>query len=276
MRTALYRSPTFGGGSWLAHGSMASGVQLDDQRRYDRLMRTDLRPLSGYFARAGRRTLAVMPRITKPWPTGDWFGFDRTLVAGDFDYRGPAFGWANMPDQYVLDAVARSALAPPRGPIFAEFVLVSSHAPFHVQPTFVADWDIIGDGSIFHTHPKKTFPITWPDLSGAGEAYATSIAYDLRTIAAWLERSAGADALAIVSGDHQPARDLTGPDAPFDVPAHVISRRTDLVEAFAARGYGPGFRPRLESDAPPMSTFFFDLLATLSRAASRSDDHYAH
>ena len=59
-----------------------------------------------------------------------------------------------------------------------------------------------------------------------------------------LEQPSPRDYLMILVGDHQPASSVTGPDAPWDVPVHVITSRPELVERFRALGFQPGLEPR--------------------------------
>eukprot|EP01035_Chromulina_nebulosa_P048711 gene48711-66128_t len=61
-------SPTVGGLSWLAHGTFLSGLWVDSQARYDRLMISQRPSLNRLFRDAGWKTTAVMPAITMDWP----------------------------------------------------------------------------------------------------------------------------------------------------------------------------------------------------------------
>src|SRR5690606_34256581 len=58
-RSAFLTSPTFGGVSWLAHATLQSGVWVDTQTKYARLMTEDRMTLSSAFGDAGWRTVAV-------------------------------------------------------------------------------------------------------------------------------------------------------------------------------------------------------------------------
>ncbi len=259
------RSPTFGGASWLAFGTLESGVWLPDQLRYAYLVASRVPPLAAYFARAGYRTLSIMPGTTMPWPEGRYFGYQREYHARDLDYRGPAFGFAPMPDQFVLDRIFRREIAGHKGPLFIRYVLVSTHAPFHRQPVYLPDWELIGDGSVFHQLEPVVFPNNWPDLTEATEAYLTAIKYELTVLGHYLTRFAHDDALIIILGDHQPNAHITGPNAPSLVPMHVISRQPEVLEPFRQMGFSPGIIP---ADAPPfgsMQDFLPDFLAAFSR-----------
>ena len=259
------RSPTFGGASWLAFGTLESGVWLSDQLRYAYLVASRVPPLASYFARAGYRTLSIMPGTTMPWPEGRYFGYQREYHARDLDYRGPAFGFAPMPDQFVLDRVYRREIMPHEGPLFIRYVLVSTHAPFHRQPVYLPDWELVGDGSVYHQLAPVEFPNNWPDLTEATEAYLTAIRYELTVLGHYLTRFAHDDALIIVLGDHQPNAHITGSEAPSLVPVHVICRDASVLAPFRQMGFAPGVVP---DDKPPfggMQDFLPDLLAAFSR-----------
>ena len=46
--------------------------------------------------------MAVVPSNTRPWEAGtSFYGFDAVLDSRNMGYRGPAFGYARMPDQYT-------------------------------------------------------------------------------------------------------------------------------------------------------------------------------
>lgn len=207
-------SPTYGGTSWLAHGTLASGVKLTSQALFDLLVTSKAKTLAGYFNRAGYRTVSVMPGTKWPWPEGAFFGYQKKYYTRDFDYKGPQYGWSPMPDQYVLDSIYRREIRNRMQPLFIEYVLISSHAPFHCQPPYVDDWSQIGDGSIFGKREIITFPIVWPDLSNAAEAYIASLSYEFEVLKAYLEQYINDDALIIIVGDHQPNVQITGEDRP--------------------------------------------------------------
>ena len=134
-------SPTFGGGSWLAHATMASGVRLNDPALYSELFGSGRKLLPGYFKDAGWRAIDIMPGTKAPSAEAGAWDFDREVYAAELDYRGPAFGWFAIPDQFTLDRATaiREALAPDP-PVFTQIVLVSSHLPFSPVPPYLSDW----------------------------------------------------------------------------------------------------------------------------------------
>ena len=55
-RSGYLTSPTAGGGSWLAHATLLSGLWIDSQQRYRNLVASDRLTLTGAFRGAGWRT----------------------------------------------------------------------------------------------------------------------------------------------------------------------------------------------------------------------------
>ena len=107
-RSAFLTSPTAGGGSWLAHSTLQSGLWIDNQRRYGDLVASDRLTLSGAFQRAGWRTVGVHRPTTADWPEGaSFYGYDQIYDCQHLGYRGPNFSFATIPDQYTLSAFER-------------------------------------------------------------------------------------------------------------------------------------------------------------------------
>lgn len=258
-------SPTFGGLSWLAFGTLESGVWLPDQLHFDLLLKSTVPPLAAYFNRAGYRTVSVLPGTTRPWPEGTYFDYTRTYAAVDLDYQGPPFDWSPMPDQYVLQVVHQQEIAVRRRPLFIRYMLTSTHASFKRQPAYLDDWSAIDRGRIYHDLPAINFNVNWPDLTKAGPAYLAAIRYDFTVLQAYFTRFIQDGALIILLGDHQPNAQITGPGASFLVPVHVISRNGALLEPFGRMGYSPGFVPHHAPPEKGMHDFLSDFLAAFSR-----------
>lgn len=265
MCSAYLTAPTFGGGSWLSHATLASGVRIDSQIAHDLLLASALTPLADYFNRAGYRTVRAMPGTQWPWPEGAFYRYERTLIASDFDYRGPTFGFAPMPDQFVLDWVARRIIRDTARPLFVEVILTGSHAAFDIQAPYLDDWDLIGDGSVFHTVPPVRFPFGWIRLSEASPAYSAAIAHVIILLRDFIRRHIDPDGLVIIVGDHQPCAELMDSNQPWSVPVHVISGNPDFIRNFARRGYTPGLVPMQPQAHPGMETLFWDLIEGFSR-----------
>lgn len=265
MVTHCLRSPTFGGTSWLSFGTLETGVWVDNQIHYNFLVNSEVQPLASYFNRAGYRTVSVMPGVTLPWPEGSFFSYETNYYAKDFGYRGPAFGWSPMPDQFVLKKIYQKEILPRKKPLFVRYVMISSHAPFHLQPPYINDWETIGDGEVYHQLDPVTYPVNWPDLSNAAEAYLRSISYEFEVLAEYLSSYLEKDSLVIIMGDHQPNAQLTEDNPTWLVPVHILSSNHELLEPFKRLGYKEGMTPNNPPPFPKMDTFLYDFLSAFSR-----------
>ncbi|HUB95841.1 MAG TPA: hypothetical protein VL993_07990 [Stellaceae bacterium] len=258
-------SPVFGAGSWLAHGTMASGLKLDPF--LDRLVtESDRRTLGRDMKESGHETVAVMPGIKSPWPESTFWGFEADLFDAQLHYSGPQFGWFGIPDQYTLERFADAALTPDHPPLFAEIVLVSSHTPFAPVPPYVEDWRDAG-------RYDSVSPAQWsvishsPDWQHLERSYVESIVYDFRTLGGFLAKVPG-NGLVIILGDHQPPGIVSGETQPWTVPIHVLSRDPALLEPFRHAGYVDGAVPPRTGTVKGMESFLGDFLAFYSTAGS--------
>jgi hypothetical protein len=257
-RSAFLTSPTFGGISWLAHSTFQSGLWIDDQKRYDRLVAGDRSTLSSAFRRAGWRTVADVPSNREDWPQGtSFYHYDTIYDARNVGYAGPDFSYASMPDQYVLSAFQRLELtAPDHPPVMAEIDLVSSHGPWAPLPHMI-DWNSVGDGSVFdEMSARGQSPeslLGRPDLVRA--AYGQSIQYSLTAMISFLQTFDDPNLVVVMLGDHQPATIVSGAGAGHDVPISIISRDSAVVDQIGSWGWDDGLRPGEHAPVWPMDAF---------------------
>lgn len=242
-RSGWLTSPTVGGLSWLAHGTLLSGLWVSNQSRYDRMITSERRSLNRLFRASGWRTAAVMPAITLDWPESAYFGYDHVHAAAGLGYKGKPFNWVTMPDQYTLAAFEK--LERPQGhqPVMAEIALISSHAPWTPIPSLV-DWDKIGDGTIFNGQAESGDPasVVWADPERVRSQYAASIDYALETLGSYMARY-GKNTLFILLGDHQPASIITGEGASRDVPVHIVAGNPEVLKRLDRWKWQPGMLP---------------------------------
>ncbi|WP_294643637.1 sulfatase-like hydrolase/transferase [uncultured Aureimonas sp.] len=253
-RSGWLRSPVAGGQSWLAHGTMLSGLTIDNQTRYESLLQSDHESLNALFRGAGWRTVAVMPAITMPWPEAGWFRYDEILAAKDLDYRGRPFNWVTMPDQFTLLRIGE-ILQRTSQPVMLQTALISSHAPWTPIPTIVP-WETIGDGHVFDAQATSGVApeVLWRDPQRVRENYGLSIDYAIEAVGAFVDRFAR-DAVVIVVGDHQPAELVTGPDATRDVPLHILTADPRILDRLDGWGLVPGMVPGPAAPVLPMQDF---------------------
>ena len=256
VRSGLMESPIRGGQSWLAHGTFMSGARLGDQGLYNLMLTSGRLSLARYFNRAGYKTLAVMPALNRPWPEGEFWGFEKIWRTEDMGYAGPHFGWAAIPDQYTLDFIHRQEKRNRDRPLFIEYALISSHGPWEPLPPLLDDWENLGDGSVFKGAKAAGEPSAYqPMWSDITRKYVDSVDYTLKALQEYVTRYVTDDSLIIILGDHQPAPLITGEGASRSVPVHIISRDPELLAPFEEWGFIPGMVPKTGPATLPMEQF---------------------
>lgn len=262
-------SPIAGGQSWLAHGTLESGLWLPHQSFYNALLATERLTLTKAFAKRGHRTVAMKPAIIMPWPEGPGFGFEQIYAAEDMGYGGLPYNWVTMPDQYTMSAFEQFERSDTnRGrPVFAEFSLISSHAPWTHIPPVVEDWSSIGDGALFSTWAEIGDPphVVWADPERVREQYGKSIRYVLDMLTSYAVEHVDDSTLMIIVGDHQPAPLVTGEEATRDVPFHVVTGNPELLQPFLNWGLVPGMHPEEDAEVRRMDVFRDWFLEAFSR-----------
>lgn len=247
--SAFVESPTFGGSSWFAHISFLSGLRVGDPDVNALLMTERRQTLVTTFARRGYRTIAMMPGLWYRWPEGSFYGFQDIYDGRRIDYRGPGFGWWDMPDQFVLARLDEQETArTDRAPLFVFYPTVSTHAPFGPRAPYQPDWPRMLSSMPFEPDDLDRAYAEEPDWMNLAPDYTAAVAYAYETFAGYVRQRAGSDYVMILIGDHQPPAVVSGERAPWDVPVHIITNRQHLLDALTARGFRAGLtpsRPRL-------------------------------
>jgi hypothetical protein len=262
-------SSTYGGRSWLAHATLSTGVRTVDQFQLELLRVAQPKTLAQAFGDAGYRTVLVQPATRHVPPLKDFHHFQNHYFTKELGYSGPEFGWSPMPDQFALDFVRRREASNPGTPLFLEYALTSSHAPWSDLPPIIEDWAALGDGSIYEREAGTHFAGGWLELGGASDAYARSIVYDLEVLRRYITGFIKDESLVIVLGDHQPHSEVTDQNPAAGVPVHVLSRNSALIDPFRARGYTRGMLARTAGPHPGLETFMTDLLSDFSAGAAK-------
>jgi hypothetical protein len=249
--SAFVTSPTFGGSSWFAHSSFLSGIEVADPDRYAVLLTQHRPTLPLTFKKAGYRAVAMMPGLKQSWPEGAFYGFDQIYGADALDYRGPAFGWWRIPDQFSLAALdAREIGTQPRKPLFVFFPTINTHMPFRPTPPLQEDWPRVLSNTPFDAADVQRSITETPQWTNMGSSYAGSVRYAFEVLAGYVRYRPAGHFVLIVLGDHQPAANVSGENASWDVPVHVISDRPDVLEALKKRGFVTGTQPPGRSIGP--------------------------
>ena len=241
-------SPTFGGGSWLAHISLMSGMEIRDPGDYAVLMTQKRDTLPKKFEAAGYHAIAVMPGMRADWPEGSFYGFDAIYGEREVDYRGPDFGWWRIPDQFTFARVQE--LAEQSGehkPLFLFLPTINTHIPFLPVPPYQPDWQRLEGSDAFSKVETQASLARTPDWMSLGRPYADSFVYTFTYLSGYLQQRMPRDSVLILLGDHQPAASVTGVNARWDVPVHVITSNAAIGSALLAAGFVEGV------DLPPNS-----------------------
>jgi hypothetical protein len=249
-------SPTAGGGSWLAHSTLLSGLWINKQNRYRNLTSSNRLTLTSAFAKAGFDTMSIMPGATRAWPEGNFYGYDKVYDSRNTGYQGPPFAWAPQPDQYTLSWFEKNVHGPAHDPMFVELPLVSSHTPWAPLPQLI-DWDDVGDGSIYkeiQLEGKKVGSI-WKDPVKLRREYSRSIQYTMATVISWLERYGDENTVMVLLGDHQPSSLIVGDGASRDVPITLLAKDKNVMAKAADWGWTDGIKPDPKAPIWPMDQF---------------------
>jgi hypothetical protein len=252
-------SPTFGGASWLAHGALLAGIDTRDPADHALLLSTDRPTLVRHFSAHGYRTVGWMPGLQRPWPEGRFYGFERIADADGGGYAGLPFGFWRIPDQASMALIheqefggrfagepapgAGRSVGAPRRPRLVVFPTVSTHAPFAALPPLAEDWSRLTGAEAFSREAvaaAEALPVSWTD---ALPAYLAAMRYQFGWLTAYVADHAPADLVLIVIGDHQPIGAVSGPEQPWEVPVHVVSRDRALLARLERAGFVPGLMP---------------------------------
>jgi phosphatidylglycerophosphate synthase len=248
-RSGWLTSSTYGGGSWLAHGTLEAGVWANSPGRYSALIASKRLTLPALFQRAGWRTVADVPSTHGSWPEGkSFYHYEKIWDRENLGYHGPKYGFSPMPDQYTFQALQKLELAKRnRPPIFSEIDTTSSHEPWTRIPPLIA-WNGLGNGSIF-----DRLPIDRAGLTDTQQGYAQSIEYSLRTLYSFIERYGNKNTVLIVLGDHQPSRVIE--QANREVPITIIAHDPKVLRRLSGWGWTDGMLPGSTAPVWRMSAF---------------------
>lgn len=242
--SAFLKSPTFAGGSDLAHLTLLSGIDLSDPMRHDVLLTTQRETLITLFKANGYQTFGVYPGVFWPWPERAFYRFDHYVDGPALAYPGPAIGYWKIPDQF--SAAKLEALYPRKGsakPRFTFFPTITTHLPFSPVPPFQSDWARLLSEQPFDEAELQRALAERPNWTLMRPDYIRMMGYAYQWLGAYLREQAGREAFYILVGDHQPAATVTGEGANWDVPVYLVSKNERLLQRFVMMGYHSGVEP---------------------------------
>lgn len=242
--SAFVRSPTFAGGSDLAHLGLLAGIDLSVPRRHDLLLTTRRPTLITLLHELGYQTFGVYHAVSWEWPERAFYGYDHYLDARALDYRGPTLGFWAIPDQF---AFARFEQLHPRRadgkPRFVFFPTITSHLPFGPVPPYQPDWTRLLSPQPFDPADMARLQAQRPDWLNLRPGYIGMVDYSYRWLGGYFAQPFARDRVTVLVGDHQPASGVTGEGASWDVPVHVVSDDQRVLRRFEALGFVRGMAP---------------------------------
>jgi hypothetical protein len=264
--SAFATATVSGGRSWIAEGNILMGTPIRYEAVFQHIVAQKPANFVGFLNQNGYETALLAPadRDRAGFHPVNRYGFGQLFSYDQLGYRGVPIGWGLIPDQYSLAFVERHFLSKATRPVFLNFHMVSSHAPWSEVPKFEADPAqlLISQNAAPNDEAlgAEALDISFRRFSrGSGrfaymrrfdaamrEGYQSTIEYDLRTITQYLARR-DEDAFVIVIGDHQPpviARD----DKSFDAPLHVLARDPARLAPLLTHGFVGGLA--LDAKAP--------------------------
>jgi Sulfatase len=264
--SAFATATVSGGRSWIAEGTLLMGMPIRYESVFQHLVAQHPPSLVSYLDQAGYHTMLLAPadRDRRGAHVENRYGFDQLITYANLDYRGPPIGWGLVPDGFSLAYAERHLLAARAEPVFLDFHMVSSHAPWEDVPALEADTSEVAQEQRIPEYGSTALEQVATPLGryDRGErsfmwmgqlddqlrrGYQATISYDLRLIARYLARRQR-DALVIVLGDHQPPV-ISRADQSYDTPLHILSRDPQRLSPLRARGFVPGLR--ISASAPP-------------------------
>lgn len=270
-------SPTFGAASWLAHATLQSGLWVDSQYRYNRLLLSDRLTLTAAFDAAGWRSVTYAPAITKPWPEGErFYDMDELVRGSELEFDGPRFGFDSVPDQFTLAKLHERELTvakPERAPVMAEIKLISSHHPWTPVPRLL-DWGAATDPAAYagQVDGQPTQRELFGDADTVRAAYGAAIEYSLDTVLSFVATYGDKDLVVLLVGDHQPHSYVAGVGSGRDVPVSLIAGDPRVLNAIKEWGWAPGLAPAPDAPVARMDTlrdrFFRAFEAPLQESTS--------
>jgi len=152
--------------------------------------------------------------------------------------------------------------------LFAQVVLVSSHAPWVPVPD-ILPWDAIGDGEIFNDMATSGDPpeVVWRDRDRVRFQYRLAVDYSLQAVMEYAVLHAADPPLLIIVGDHQAAESIAL-DGRREVPIHVIGP-AHLVGALSEAAPYPGLLPDDDAEALAMERMRDVLLGAYATRTAR-------
>ena len=246
--SGFVKAAAFGGASDLSHLSFLSGIDMTDPILHDLLITTDRPTILDTFEQAGYRTIGLYPAMSWEWPEVSFYSFDHYHDAPSLDYRGPKFGLWWLPDQFSLARINEMYPPDPDGkPRFLFYPTITTHIPFRPTPPYQPDWSLVTSDKPYSDEATDKAMNDEIDWHGLFQGYINTLQYTFKWLVGYQALPESRGSVQILLGDHQPAGGITGPDATWNVPVHIITDNETIAERLRLHGFSDGVNPPQES-----------------------------
>jgi hypothetical protein len=263
--SAFVTATVSGGRSWIAEGNILMGTPIRYEAVFQHIVAQKPPSFVSFLNQNGYETALLAPadRDRAGFHPENRYAFTHLFSYDQLAYKGTPIGWGLVPDQYSLAWIERHLLSKAKNPVFLDFHMVSSHAPWSEVPELVPDpaqllavddaleQDEPGEEALdtpFRRYARSSVRFAYmrqfDDAMRTG--YQSTIDYDLRAITQFLEQRQK-EAFVIMLGDHQPPV-IAREDKSFDAPVHILARDQARLAPLLEHGFVEGLQ--LDAGAP--------------------------
>lgn len=246
--SAFVTAATFGGASDLSHLSFLSGIDLTNPLRHDVLLTSSRPTMLDTFEAAGYRTIGLYPAMSWAWPEEAFYDFDHYHDAPSLDYRGPRLGLWHLPDQFSLARINEIYPPDPNGkPRFIFYPTINSHIPYQPRPPYQPDWSRVTSADPFPQEAVEAALAEEIDWRRLYSGYLSTMEYTFEWLTGYQALPQIRESVLVAIGDHQPGGGVTGPNASWNVPVHIVTSNRAIAERLRRHGFTDGIDPPRDS-----------------------------
>lgn len=280
MSTNYSIAPIRGGRSWLSIATILSGRRLDNQTYFLRFINHTQKKyhLTQFLNHLGYSTVTLQPpnRQRIGLPLLNPYEYKTTLFFKDLHYKGEAYGWGIVPDQYSLYFAHETFLKTIQQPFFLFFLTATPHAPWDMLPPFVSDWRLLNQKkeTLENRLTNAQFPVKPSNfIKGFSlKNYFNHIVYDIRLLQRYILKKIPENSIIIIIGDHQPALLSYVDTHGFETPIHILAKKKAFIKFFESYGFVPGLiKSSEETDQIRHEALFSLFVRAMARQYSAVD-----